>query len=54
MDDTEEKFSNRFDTYLEKTKPLIDYYTNLNLLETVNCSDSKDNIFNKIKFIIEK
>ena len=54
MDDTEEKFSNRFDTYLEKTKPLIDYYTNLNLLETVNCSDSKNNIFNKIKFIIEK
>ena len=36
MDDTEEKFNTRFDTYLNNTKPVIDYYQNNGLLNTVS------------------
>ena len=37
-DDTIEKFSNRFDTYMEKTMPLISYYENKGLLTKIKSS----------------
>ncbi len=53
MDDTEEKFNTRFDTYLNNTKPVIDYYINNGLLSTVSSMGDKLEIFNNIKTIIE-
>ena len=53
-DDTPEVFSNRFDTYLRETKPLIDYYESLGVLKTVKveATDSVYDVFNKIKQIL--
>lgn len=53
MDDTEEKFNTRFDNYITNTKPVIDYYKELNLLYTVSSEGDKLDIYNKIKSIIE-
>lgn len=53
MDDTEEKFNTRFDTYLSNTKPVIDYYQNKGLLNTVSSMGDKLDIFNNIKRVIE-
>lgn len=52
-DDTEEKFSVRFDTYLTNTKPLIDYYDKAGVLYKVSSMGDKLDIFNNIKSIIE-
>lgn len=52
-DDTEEKFNNRFDTYMSNTKPVIDYYENIGLLNTVSSIGDKLDIYNNIKRIIE-
>ena len=41
------------DTYLEKTKPVIDYYNALGLLKVIDASRSKDEIYNQIKLLIE-
>ncbi len=54
QDDTEEKFINRFDTYLEKTKPLIEYYNNKNLLYNIKCCEEKEDTFKQIEAIINK
>lgn len=53
-DDNEEKFCIRFDTYLEKTKPLVEYYKNMNLLHVVECAEERECTYNSIKEIIEK
>ena len=52
-DDTEEVFIHRFDTYLNSTKDLIEYYENLGLLHTVEVS-TKDalTIFEEVKEIL--
>ncbi len=54
-DDTPEVFSNRFDTYLTQTKPLIDFYTSRGVLKTVSveATDSALDVFNKIKQYID-
>ncbi len=39
-DDTEEVFEERFKEYLEKTEPLIDYYKNKGILESVNSENA--------------
>ena len=53
-DDTPEVFSNRFDTYLKETKPLIDYYNSLGILKIVKVelTDTAQDVFNKIKQVI--
>ncbi len=53
-DDTIEKFNHRFDTYLENTKPLIEFYKNKGLLDVIKCADSKNEIYEKIKSVIKK
>lgn len=52
-DDTEEKFNVRFDTYLEKTKPLIDYYKNMNLLHEVACAEEREDTYSRIKEVLK-
>ena len=52
-DDTEEVFIHRFDTYLNSTKDLIEYYENLGLLHKVEVSDkSASAIFEEVKEIL--
>jgi len=53
-DDNEKTFITRFDTYVEKTQSLIDYYKNKNVLEVVSVLEnlSAEDIFNQIEEII--
>lgn len=51
-DDNEETFNHRFDTYLDKTKPVIDYYKQKGLLYVVDSGVNKDYTFSQIKKII--
>jgi len=48
-DDTEETFKERFDTYLENTKPIIDYYNDKDKLINVDASKDAEDIFEDIK-----
>ena len=41
-DDNEESFKTRYETYLEKTEPLIDYYKNIGSLHFVNSTDKNE------------
>lgn len=51
-DDNAQTFDDRFATYLQKTKPLIDYYENKNVLYHVDSSFGKDQTFNQIENIL--
>ena len=52
-DDTEEVFRHRFDTYINSTKDLIEYYNNLGLLHKIDVSDKKaEIIFEEVKEIL--
>ena len=52
-DDTEEVFKHRFDTYINSTKDLIEYYKNLGLLYEIEVSDkSAETIFKEVKEIL--
>jgi len=53
-DDNRETFLSRFDTYIENTKELIDYYQDMGVLKTISVleNSSAQDIFNEIKKII--
>ena len=52
-DDTEEVFIHRFDTYINSTKELIDYYENLGLLYRIAVLDKSANeIFEEVKKVL--
>ena len=53
-DDTEEKFNHRFDTYLERTKPVIDYYNKKGILYVIKNIGTKYDIYENIKSVINK
>lgn len=50
-DDSEEVFNNRYDEYLEKTSPLIDYYESKNLLIRIKDIDANI-IFDKVSSLV--
>ncbi len=50
-DDNEESFKTRYETYLEKTKPLIDFYQEKGNLHYVN-SESKDIMLKEIEDLL--
>ena len=52
LDDNSKTYGARYDTYLEKTKPLIDYYKNKNMLYQVK-GISKEETFKKIVSILK-
>lgn len=52
-DDSIETYGIRYQTYLSETAPLIDYYTNKNVLYHVNGNTSKEEIFKEIVTIID-
>jgi len=51
-DDNEKTLLNRYETYLDKTLPILDYYKKLNLLYKINGKAEIDQIFEEIKGII--
>lgn len=51
-DDNAQTFDDRFETYLQKTKPLIDYYSRKNVLYHVDSSFGKDQTFIQIENIL--
>lgn len=51
-DDNLEAFDTRYETYVEKTEPIIDHYRKQNVLVEVDGDDSVENIFKKIDEII--
>ena len=51
-DDNEETFNTRFDTYLDNTQPLLDYYKERELLTVIDNSGTPEDTFNKIKEVI--
>lgn len=53
-DDNEETFKKRFDSYIEKTAPLIEYYQNKGLLYNVSCCEAREDTFKQIENIINK
>ena len=53
-DDNLESFQNRYQTYLEKTAPIIDYYKKQNVLHEVDGDDTVENVFAKIDEILKK
>lgn len=53
-DDNEESFENRYQTFIDKTQPLIDYYKEKNILYTVDGSKDKDYTFEQVKSILDK
>ena len=51
-DDNESTIINRFDTYLDKTLPVINYYKRQNLLHQINGLGGIDQIFEEIRAIM--
>ena len=51
-DDNEETFINRFDTYLENTKPLLNYYEELGILNVIDNGGTPNETFEKIESVI--
>ena len=51
-DDNLESFQTRYQTYLDKTEPIIDHYKKQNVLKVVDGNDTIDNIFKKIDEIV--
>lgn len=52
MDDNEETITDRFETYLDKTKPILHYYKKLNLLHEIDGKAEIEHIFKEISEII--
>ena len=52
-DDNLESFETRYQTYIEKTEPIIEHYRTKNVLKEVNGEDSVENIFKEIEKIIK-
>ena len=52
-DDNLESFQTRYQTYLDKTEPIIDHYKKQGVLKVVDGNDTIENIFNKIDKIIK-
>ncbi len=51
-DDNEETFKVRFNTYVENTKPLLEYYDNKSILKTIDNSGTPSDTFNSIESVI--
>ena len=51
-DDNEETYIDRYNTYIEKTSPLIEYYKNLDVLYYVDGNSGKDNTHSQVVKIL--
>ena len=53
-DDNLEAFQTRYNTYLEKTEPIIEHYRKMNVVKEVDGDDTVENIFKNIDRIINE
>ena len=53
-DDNEEALKVRLEHYVQDTKPLLDYYANLGLLESFNSLVGKDQLFDEVCSYLKK
>ncbi len=53
-DDNEQTYITRYNTYLEKTSPLIDYYKNKGVLYTVDANGTVEETFENIEKILKR
>lgn len=53
-DDNKESFKVRYDTYIEKTQPLIDYYKGKGCLHVIDSSKSKEESLKQIQMILDR
>ena len=53
-DDNITSFKNRYNLYIEKTKPLLDYYAEKGILYVINGNDSVEEVSKKIDAILKK
>lgn len=53
-DDSAETYDERYNTYLEKTEPLIEYYDNKNVLYHIDASQDSRIIHNSVKQILQE
>ncbi len=53
-DDTEEHFKERFESYIDNTKPVIDYYKSIGKLKYVDASINREYTFSQIEGIINE
>ena len=51
-DDNEETFKNRFDTFLNATNPVLDFYKEKNKLSIVDANQNTEEIFKNIEEIL--
>ena len=51
-DDNEESFKVRFNTYIENTKPLLDFYKEEGKLVVIDKNDTPDDTFTEVKKVI--
>lgn len=52
VDDTEETLSTRYDTYINETEPLIEYYKNKGVLYQIDSSRNTMAVYNDIKNVL--
>lgn len=52
-DDNIESLQKRFNIYLQETKPIIDYYNTLNLVERIDASNGPNEVFEEIQNIFK-
>lgn len=53
-DDNITSFKNRYDIYIEKTKPLLDYYTKKGILYVINGNASVEEVAEKIDKVLKE
>ena len=51
-DDNEETAKARFETYFRETAPLVDYYKNKNVLQTIDANGTIDEVWNRLLAVI--
>ncbi len=52
-DDNEETFKSRFQTYMDSTSPLLEFYRAAGLLKNINSLQDKNKIFEEIESVIQ-
>lgn len=53
-DDNEESVKKRISTFLNETKPIIDYYDTLNLVRCIDASKKKEDVFHQVKTVFDE
>lgn len=53
-DDTKEIAVSRFETYNNETAPLVEYYKNMGVLETIDANGTIDEVWERLLDIVEK